>query len=135
MTRRRYLVAIVLAALVSLFTSPTIGQDRTAPRSVAIVVDELHIDFQNTLGLRTGFKQATERLLAAGRTVAVVSNGAASVSIRPTNDATVLSPVANRISGGGLEPSETTDPTPTVAADMTEVTIPITVLLNWKPPR
>ena len=53
-----------------------------------------------------------------GRAVAIVSDGASSVSIRPTNDGTALSQIANRISGGGLKPTETANQTPTVAADL-----------------
>jgi len=95
------------------------GQDDGhAPRAVVIFLDDFHIDFQNTPKLRTGFKRATERLVAAGRAVAVVSDGLSSVSIRPTNDSIALSQIANRISGGGLKSTETANPTPTVAADM-----------------
>ena len=118
MARRRHLIACILAAVASLFTSATMGQDRITPRPVLIFLDDLHIEFQNTPKLRTGFLRATERLLAAGRTVAIVSDGSSSVSIRPTNDATALSQIANRISGGGLKPSETTSPTPDITAEM-----------------
>ena len=118
MARRRRLVGCILAAVASVCTSPAAGQDGNAPRAVVIFLDDFHIDFQNTPNLRTGFKQGTARLLAAGRAVGVVSDGPSAVSTRPTNDSTVLSQIATRISGSGLKPGETTSPTPTVAADM-----------------
>ena len=75
MARRRYLIGCILTAVVSVFTSPAMGQDGQAPGAVMIFLDDFHIDFQNTPKLRTGFKRATERLVATGRAVAVVSDG------------------------------------------------------------
>jgi len=94
----------------------TFAQD--ANNTVLIFLDDLHIDFRNTPRLRTGIIQATERLLAAGRTIAMVSDGASSVAIRPTNERTTLLQAANRISGVGLKASETANPTPAITADM-----------------
>jgi hypothetical protein len=108
----------VVAFLLSLFSGISPAQNLLTPKSVVIFLDDLHIDFQNTPKLRTGFKQATQRLLAAGRQVAMVSDGPSDVSIRPTNDGTALSQIANRIAGAGLKPTETANPSPTVAADV-----------------
>jgi hypothetical protein len=96
--------------------SVAFGQD--ANRTVLLFLDDLHIDFQNTPKLRTGIVHTTDRLLAAGRTVAVVSDGASEVTIRPTTDRTLLLQVANRIAGGGLKASETANPTPAITADV-----------------
>lgn len=114
MAARRHLMGWILGALA--VASVALGQD--ANRTVLVFLDDLHIDFQNTPKLRTGIVHATDRLLAAGRTVAVVSDGTSEVTIRPTTDRTLLLQVANRISGGGLKPSETANPTPAITADV-----------------
>jgi len=101
-----------------LFTVNTFGQDGNTARTVLVFFDDLHIEFANTGRLRTGVRQATERLLAAGRTVAMVSDGRSSVAIRPTNESATLLQVANRITGGGLKASEIADPTPAITADI-----------------
>jgi len=118
MTSRRHLITCFIAVLAAPFTLPAMGQDRPTPSAVMIFLDDFHIAFQSTPGLRTGFKGATSRLLAAGRVVAVVSDGPSSVSIRQTNDPTALSLIANRIMGSGLKPSERTDPSPAMTSEM-----------------
>lgn len=110
MAARRHLTGWIIAAIASLVASVALGQD--ANRTVLIFLDDLHIEFRNTPRLRTGLHQATERLLTAGRPIAMVSDGPSSISIRATTEATLLLPVANRISGSGLKPSETQNPTP-----------------------
>ena len=117
MATRRQLIGGILAAIASPITSIAFAQNN-ANGTVLIFLDDLHIEFRSTPRLRTGLRQATERLLAAGRSIAMVSDGSSSVSIRATIETTVLLPVANRISGSGLKPSETENPTPTTTAEM-----------------
>jgi hypothetical protein len=114
MALRRHLIGWSLAALA--VTSVTFAQD--ANRTVLIFLDDLHIGFQNTPKLRTGLVQSTERLLAAGRAVAMVSDGPSSVTIPPTTERTPLLQVANRILGAGLKASETANPTPSITRDV-----------------
>jgi hypothetical protein len=117
MAARRHLTGWIIAAIAFLVTSITFGQN-SGKGTVLIFLDDLHIEFRNTPRLRTGLRQATERLLAAGRPITMVSDGPSSVSIRATTETTVLLPIANRISGSGLKPSETENPTPTITAEM-----------------
>ena len=118
MPRRRRLISCLFTAIALTLSTGAFGQDQNRSLAVVIFLDDLHINFQSTPKLRTGLKQATSRLLAAGRAVAIVSDGTSSISIRPTNDTTALSQIANRISGGGLKPSETTNPTSAISAEM-----------------
>jgi len=106
----------IVAALALLVPSVAFNQD--ANGTVLIFLDDLHIDFKSTPSLRTGIIHATDRVLAAGRTIAMVSDGTSSVAIRPATERTPLLQVANRISGAGLKPSETANPTPAIAADV-----------------
>ncbi len=114
MLARRHLMGWILAVLA--VASMTFGQD--ANRTVLVFLDDLHIEFQSTPRLRRGIVQSTERLLAAGRSIAMVSDGPSSVSIRPTTDRTPLLQVANRTTGAGLKASETANPTPAITADV-----------------
>ena len=50
--------------------------------------------------------------------VAVISDGTSSVTLRRTNDSAILMRLANRVTGGGLKPSEIATPTPVITADM-----------------
>jgi hypothetical protein len=120
MTRRRTLVSVLMTSawLAFGFSADTSSQDRATPQTVLIFIDDLHIGFANTPSLRSGLVHATERLLAAGRSIGLVSDGTSAVAIEPTNDRAPFVYVANRISGAGLKPSETTNPTPAVAVDI-----------------
>jgi hypothetical protein len=118
MAHGRPIVASILAALMSLLTSPTMGQDRPAPRSVVIFIDDFYIQFQNTPTLRRGVLQAVARLLAAGRLVGMASDGPSSISVPLTSDSGRLLAVANRLSGSGLRADVTADPTPAITADL-----------------
>ena len=69
MGTRRQLIGGILAAIASPITAVAFGQD-TVNGTVLIFLDDLHIEFRNTPRLRAGLRQATERLLAAGRTIA-----------------------------------------------------------------
>jgi hypothetical protein len=118
MATRRHLAACIVAALGSLVASVTFGQDTNANRTVLIFLDDLHIEFRNTPSLRTGIHRAIERLLAAGRAIAIISDGPSSVAIRPTIESAPLLQVANRITGGGLTASDVANPTPAITADI-----------------
>ena len=119
-TRRTLIVSALIAAASRSpkLSADTSGQDRATPQTVLLFIDDLHIGFASTPKLRTGVRQATERLLASGRSVALVSDGTSSVVIQATTDTTPLSDVARKITGAGLKPSEIANPTPAVAADM-----------------
>ena len=118
MGARRHLGVCILAIITTLGSSIGFGQDANSKGAVLIFLDDLHIEFRNTPRLRTGLRQAVERVLAAGRDVAIVSDGPSSVAVRPTKERALLLPVANRISGGGLKAEEMADPTPATAADI-----------------
>jgi len=99
-------------------SADTSAQDRAIPQTVLIFIDDLHIDFAYTPSLRTGLRQATERLLVSRRSVALVTDGTSAVVIQPTTDNMRLSDGMHRITGAGLKASEVANPTPAVASDV-----------------
>src|SRR3954470_12157718 len=111
-------LAVGVISCAVLFSGAVRGQDRAERNVVLLFVDDLHIDFANTPRLRTGVRQATERLLASGRSVGLVSDGASSILIQPTNEPTPFLDVARRIAGSGLKRSELDNPTPALWADV-----------------
>lgn len=108
----------LLLVTIGLLLAEVSSQGQQAGRTVLFFIDDLHIEFRNTPRLRTGMRQATERLLGAGGAVAVISDGGSSITIRPTHESAPLLQVANRIAGGGLRADETASPTPAITADM-----------------
>src|SRR4051812_22329197 len=113
---RGFTIAVVL--FVALCGGTVRGQDGPQRNVVLIFVDDLHIDFSNTPKLRTGLQQATDRLLASGASVGLVSDGTSAIVIQPTPDGTPIRDVARRILGSGLKPSEVANATPVIAAEV-----------------
>jgi len=77
-----------------------------AGRVFLLFVDDLHMDFQNTPRIREIFRKMLKNLIHDGDMWGMVSTGTSSISIDLTYDRALLDDAINRISGGGLKPSE-----------------------------
>ena len=78
----------------------------TAGRIFLIFIDDLHLDFQQTPRLRTLLKDMLKNLIHDGDMFGMVSTGTSSISQQLTYDRQILESVANKVTGGGLKPSE-----------------------------
>jgi len=78
----------------------------TAGRVFLIVIDDLHLDFQQTLKTRTLLKEMLKSLIHDGDMFGIVSTGTSSLSIQLTYDRQVLDSAIEKISGGALKPKE-----------------------------
>ncbi len=78
----------------------------TAGRIIVFVVDDLHLDFRDTIRVRNLFKQMGKQLVHEGDLFGVVSTGTSSIAIDLTYDLSRMEDAAKRITGGGLKPSE-----------------------------
>jgi VWFA-related protein len=77
-----------------------------AGRIFVIVVDDLHLEFRDTGRVRALFKKVATQLIHDGDLFGIVSTGTSSISIDLTYDRKRLDEAANKITGGGLRPSE-----------------------------
>ena len=77
-----------------------------AGRIILFVIDDLHLDFRDTPRLRTLFRDMAKELVHDGDLFGIVSTGTSSIAIDLTYDRTRMEEAANRITGGGLKPSE-----------------------------
>ena len=77
-----------------------------AGRVFLLFVDDLHMDFQQTPRIRDLFKKMLKNLIHDGDMWGMVSTGTSSISIDLTYDRALLDDAINRITGGGLKPSE-----------------------------
>jgi len=77
-----------------------------AGRIICFIVDDLHVDFRDTVRVRNLFKQLAKELVHEGDLFGIVSTGTSSIAIDLTYDRTRMDEAANRITGGGLKPSE-----------------------------
>jgi VWFA-related protein len=77
-----------------------------AGRIFLIFIDDLHLDFQQTPRLRTLLKDMLKNLIHDGDMFGIVSTGTSSISQQLTYDRQILESVSNKVSGGGLKPSE-----------------------------
>jgi VWFA-related protein len=77
-----------------------------AGRIIIFVIDDLHLDFRNTPRLRTLFREMAKELVHDGDLFGIVSTGTSSIAIDLTYDRARMEEAANRITGGGLKPSE-----------------------------
>ncbi len=77
-----------------------------AGRIFLFFVDDLHMQFRDTPRIRQLFKQMAETLLHDGDMFGVVSTGTSSIEIDLTYDRRRMDEAINKISGGGLRPSE-----------------------------
>jgi VWFA-related protein len=78
----------------------------TAGRIIVFVVDDQHIEFRDTHRVRKVFRDMAKELVHEGDLFGIVSTGTSSISIDLTYDRTRMEEAANRITGGGLRPSE-----------------------------
>ncbi|MCL4810956.1 MAG: VWA domain-containing protein [Vicinamibacteraceae bacterium] len=85
---------------------PTRPQNDTAGRIFLIVVDDLHLDFQNTGRIRELFKKISQQLIHEGDMFGIVSTGPSSLAIDLTYDRRRLDEAIKKISGAGLKPTE-----------------------------
>jgi hypothetical protein len=109
MSQRGHVVVSLLAVLA--FATHAPAQDRTS-RAVVIFIDDLHLSFSSTPSLRRGLVRAIEQLVAAGRMIAMVSDGPSSISQPLTTDRELLLQIANRATGSGVPRDVAVDPTP-----------------------
>jgi VWFA-related protein len=78
----------------------------TAGRVILFVVDDLHMEFRDTHRIRKVFRDMAKELIHDGDLFGIVSTGTSSIAIDLTYDRTRMEEAANRITGGGLKPSE-----------------------------
>lgn len=78
-----------------------------AGRIFVIVIDDLHVQFDQTPRLRTILKDVLRTVIHGGDMFAVISNGTSSISQPLTFDRQILETIANsKATGNGLVPSE-----------------------------
>ena len=78
----------------------------TSGRIFLFFVDDLHMQFQNTGRVRELFKKVGRNLIHDGDLFGIVSSGTSSISIDMTYDRRRLDEAINKMTGGGLKPSE-----------------------------
>ncbi len=78
----------------------------TAGRIIIFVVDDLHMEFRDTHRVRRLFRDMAKELVHEGDLFGIVSTGTSSIAIDLTYDRGRMEEAANRITGGGLKPSE-----------------------------
>jgi hypothetical protein len=101
----------VITALVLVLACPTFGvaQDRE-PRLFLVFVDDLHLDFRSTPCLRELMKRMMPLLSQEGDQIALVTTGASSVNVAPTEDFQQITSGMSRITGNGLRADQILDP-------------------------
>jgi VWFA-related protein len=77
-----------------------------AGRIFLVFIDDLHLDFQQTPRMRQLLKDMLKNLIHDGDMFGVVSTGTSSIEQQLTYDRQILESISNKISGGGLKPSE-----------------------------
>jgi VWFA-related protein len=77
-----------------------------AGRIIIFVIDDLHLEFRDTHRVRRLFRDMAKELIHDGDLFGIVSTGTSSIAIDLTYDRTRMEEAANRITGGGLKPSE-----------------------------
>ncbi len=77
-----------------------------AGRIIIFVIDDLHLDFRDTHRIRRLFRDMAKELIHDGDLFGIVSTGTSSIAIDLTYDRARMEEAANRITGGGLKPSE-----------------------------
>jgi len=78
----------------------------SAGRIIIFVVDDLHLEFRDTHRVRKLFRDMGKQLVHEGDLFGIVSTGTSSIAIDLTYDLSRMEEAANRITGGGLKPSE-----------------------------
>src|SRR4051812_47424538 len=77
-----------------------------AGRVFLVFIDDLHLDFGQTPRLRTLLKDMLKNLIHDGDMFGVVATGTSSIEQQLTYDRQILESISNKVSGGGLKPSE-----------------------------
>jgi VWFA-related protein len=77
-----------------------------AGRVFILFIDDLHLDFRDTHRVRDLFRRISKTLIHEGDLFGIVSTGTSSIAIDLTYDRTRLEEAINKITGGGLRPSE-----------------------------
>ena len=77
-----------------------------AGRIIIFVIDDLHLEFRDTHRIRRLFRDMAKELVHDGDLFGIVSTGTSSIAIDLTYDRTRMEEAANKITGGGLKPSE-----------------------------
>src|SRR5688572_21736721 len=77
-----------------------------AGRIIIFVIDDLHLEFRDTHRVRRLFRDMAKELVHDGDLFGIVSTGTSSIAIDLTYDRTRMEEAANKITGGGLRPSE-----------------------------
>ena len=77
-----------------------------AGRIIIFVIDDLHLEFRDTHRVRRLFRDMAKELVHDGDLFGIVSTGTSSIAIDLTYDRTRMEEAANKITGGGLKPSE-----------------------------
>jgi VWFA-related protein len=77
-----------------------------AGRIIIFVIDDLHLEFRDTHRIRRLFRDMAKELIHDGDLFGIVSTGTSSIAIDLTYDRARMEEAANRITGGGLKPSE-----------------------------
>jgi VWFA-related protein len=85
---------------------PSRPRNDATGRIFAIIVDDLHLDFQNTGRIIDLFKRISKTLVHEGDMFGIVSTGPSSLAIDLTYDRKILDDAIKKISGNGLKPSE-----------------------------
>ena len=78
----------------------------TAGRIIIFVIDDLHMEFRDTHRVRRLFRDMAKELVHDGDLFGIVSTGTSSIAIDLNYDRTRMEEAANKITGGGLRPSE-----------------------------
>jgi VWFA-related protein len=84
-------------------TRPT---NDAAGRIFIFVLDDLHLDFRNTGRIRELIKKIRTQLVHEGDLFGIVSTGPSSIEIQMTYNLKRLDEAMNKITGGGLKPSD-----------------------------
>ena len=77
-----------------------------AGRIIIFVIDDLHLEFRDTPRIRRLFRDMAKELVHDGDLFGIVSTGTSSIAIDLTYDRSRMEEAANKITGGGLKPSE-----------------------------
>jgi VWFA-related protein len=105
---RAYTTQVADAAPVreGIILPPSRPTNDAAGRIILFIVDDLHLEFRDTIRVRQLFKKLGKELVHEGDLFGIVSTGTSSIAIDLTYDRTRMEEAANRITGGGMKPSE-----------------------------
>ena len=98
--------ATVVPVREGIILPPTRPVNDAAGRILIFVIDDLHLDFRDTHRVRKLFRDMAKELVHEGDLFGIVSTGTSSIAIDLTYDLSRMQEAANRITGGGLKPSE-----------------------------